>query len=88
MLLSQEQVIAAMNLDRDALSAAIAEGGYYDNHSILDVEFKGMNLSGMFVYNFICDDDMSEDGEPYKVSVYVSYKREALSNRIYLSAEY
>lgn len=83
MLLTKEQVVAAMSLDYKAVCAAIEVGGY-DSAGVLDADFLGMEQSGLFVYRIVFDgEDGTEDAR-----VYISYKREALSNRIYLQAEY
>lgn len=88
LLLTKEQVVASMSLDEEGLRKAMEEGGYYDAYSMDNVEFEGMNLSGACVYSFMCNDGSSEDGEPFIVRVWVTYKRREMSKEMYLQAEY
>lgn len=85
LLLTKEQVLAGMSLDADGLKTALDSGGYYDNYSMDDVQCLGMNLSGMFVYQFKF---LDEDLEMATAKVYVSYKRGPMSREVFLIAEY
>ena len=92
LLLSKEQVIAAMSLDEEGLRKAMEEGGlpvgYFTAGAMSEVKFNGMTLSGQCVYSFMCNDGSSEDGEPFNVQVWVTYKRREMSKEVYLEAEY
>lgn len=92
MLLTKEQINAAMSLDEAGLKKSMEEGGlpvgYFAPGEMYEVKFEGVTLNGQFVYNFMCNHKFSEDVGPINVRLWVTYKRRAMSKEVYLVAEY
>ena len=84
MLLTKEQVFAAMNLTTAEVRAAMKEGGYGASNDIHDAMFLGMNPMGQFVYEI-----SFPEGEDEGVGkVYLKFARKAFSKVHYLTGDY
>lgn len=71
-MLTKDQIISAMSLDANEVTAALRNNDYQDE-SVLTAVFKGMNSNGSFVYE--CTYNDSYGNTEQVCTVYVRFNR-------------
>jgi hypothetical protein len=79
-MLTKDQIISAMSLDADGVTAALRNNDYQDE-SVLTAVFKGMNDNGSFVYE--CTYNDTYDATEQACMVYIHF-----NERMQMVAEY
>jgi hypothetical protein len=69
-MLTKQQIISAMSLDADGITAALRNNDYQDE-SVLTAVFTGMSSSGSFVYE--CTYNDTDLGTEEACTVYVRF---------------
>lgn len=72
-MLNKQQVITAMSLDADAVTAALRNNDYPDE-SVLTAEFAGLTRNGSFTYTCTYRDE--DLGTEEDCIVYVTYTKQ------------
>jgi hypothetical protein len=72
-MLNKQQIISAMSLDADGITAALRNNDYQDE-SVLTAEFTGMTRNGSFTYT--CTYNDQDLGTEEDCIVYVTYTKQ------------